>query len=70
MINVTLINLTGSQKIDAELSLDSGIIKHLSDKGIEYKHIISLTSLGFSVIEKQIEPVKLKEDKKLKTKKG
>lgn len=69
MINVTLINLTGSQKIDGELSLDSGIIRHLSDKGVEYKHITSFAALGFSVIEKQVEPVKLKEVKKSTVKK-
>lgn len=72
MIKVTLFNLTGSQKLDAELSLDSGIIKHIAldgHNGFEYRHITSLSSMGFKIIEKQEEPVKLKEVKKSKSKK-
>lgn len=72
MIKVTLFNLTGSQKLDAELSLDSGIIKHNAldgHSGFEYRHITSLSSMGFKIIEKQEEPVKLKEVKKTKSKK-
>lgn len=52
MIKVLLVNPTGSQKIDGELSLDSGIVKHHSENGIEYKHITSLATLGFKVIER------------------
>lgn len=66
MIEIVIHSATGSNKTDAFLYPESGMIKYQSEEGVNWEHISSLTARGSRIFEKIKE---VKPEPKVKTKK-